>query len=43
MDRLGRPLPGESEEDLLAQQEAFLRSGAKPGAAVVGEWDRESV
>ena len=36
MDLRGRPMPGEGEEDLLAMQEAFLRSGAPPGATVVG-------
>jgi hypothetical protein len=35
MMNAGRPRVGETEEELLAAQQAFLESGARPGATVV--------
>ena len=37
---LSRPKPGETEEDLLRQQEEFLRTKASPAANVVRGADK---
>uniref|UniRef100_A0A4W3K724 RNA polymerase II associated protein 1 n=1 Tax=Callorhinchus milii TaxID=7868 RepID=A0A4W3K724_CALMI len=40
---LGRPRPGESEDDLLRFQQEFLRSGASPAVTVVKKADKRKV